>query len=111
MSSQYDQQSDCDAPPYQVVKACEELSFHSPLDVRWCRMSEFLVAPDAGPGMLEWLLGRSRPSEKRCSCGKQLPRLELYTFTFASGRKAIYFLGQCRRCHTTYWEKGAVVVK
>jgi hypothetical protein len=110
MSSRFEpQHSDCDAPDYSIVKACEELGFHLPLDVRWNRMSEFSAAPGAGPGLLEWLLGRSRRSEKRCPCGKRLPTLDRYTVTFSSGRKAIYFLGQCRRCHTIYWEKGAVV--
>lgn len=32
----------CDAPPYAVVRACKGCGFHSPLDVRWCRMSRFL---------------------------------------------------------------------
>jgi hypothetical protein len=30
----------CDAPPYPIVKACEDLGFLSPLDVRWARLSQ-----------------------------------------------------------------------
>jgi hypothetical protein len=98
-------QFDCDAPAYYIVKACQKLGFQSPLDVRWCRMSEFLAAPTKGPGMLGWLFGISRSPDKHCSCDEPLPRVEQYRFGFVSGRTATYLLGQCRRCRTIYWER------
>jgi len=106
MSSQFQpQQFDCDAPDYCIVKACQELGFHSPLDVRWCRMGHLLGRHGIGSGLLGWLFGRSRPSEKRCACGQPLPRLERHLFAFDSGRRATYLLGQCGRCHRIYWEE------
>jgi hypothetical protein len=105
MSSQSEpQQFDCDAPPYTIVKACQELGFHSPLDVRWCRMSLYLATSGAGSGMLGWPFGRSRSPDKQCACGQPLPRMERYQFAFPSGRRATYLLGQCSRCRTIYWE-------
>jgi hypothetical protein len=107
MSSRHEpQESDCDAPPYRVVEACAKLGFESPLDVRWRRMSHYL---DERPGMFglggwAWLFGKRTPPGTTCVCGGPLPALERYTFTFRSERKADYFLGQCRRCHTIYWE-------
>jgi hypothetical protein len=107
MSSQAEpQQFDCDAPPYPVVKACQKLGFHSPLDVRWCRMSHVLTSHGAGSGTLGWLFGMSHsPDKTRCACGQPLPGLERYQFAFASGRTATYLLGQCSRCRTIYWEQ------
>jgi hypothetical protein len=104
MSGLYEQQFDCDAPPYPVVAACEELGFQSPLDVRWCRMRTLLVAPSAGSGLLGWLFGRSH-SAGRCACGQPFPTLQRYILTFKSKMQALYLLGQCRRCHKIFWEK------
>jgi hypothetical protein len=110
MSSRFEpHQSDCDAPPYHTVQACEG-GFESPLDVRWSRMSHFLARPVDQSGMFglgawEWLFGRKPPPVKTCACGGPLPALEHYTFTFRSERQAHYLLGQCRRCHTIYWEQ------
>ena len=106
MSSQSEPQHfDCDAPPYCVVKACEGLGFHSPLDVRWCRMSHVLTSHGAGSGTHGWLFGMSHSPDSKCACGQALPGLERYQFAFASGRKATYFVGQCRRCHRVFWER------
>jgi hypothetical protein len=97
----------CDAPPYSVVHACEGLGFRSPLDVRWCRMSHFPGDREGGTGMFPWklLFGAGQPQEKACTCGVPLPALEKYTFTLVSAKVSDYFLGQCRRCHTVFWEE------
>jgi hypothetical protein len=42
---------------------------------------------------------------KTCLCGRSLPLLERYSFTFRSERKADYFLGQCPGCRNIYWEE------
>jgi hypothetical protein len=110
MSSQSQpQQFECDAPPYSVVKACQELGFYSPLDVRWCRRSHALASRGAGSsGILGWLFGRTRSPDKKCACGQLLPGVERYQFAFASGRTATYLLGQCGRCHRVFWEPGTL---
>ncbi len=94
----------CDAPLYHVVEACERLGFHAPLDVRWCRVSHFLAA--RGNTFSRWFFGKGQPEGWTCNCGRSLPPLEPCTFTFASERKAVYYLGQCRKCWTIYWEEG-----
>jgi len=106
------QQLGCDAPPYVVVKACEELSFHSPLYVRWCHMSHVLARRSEVSELLgfrawEWIFGKDQPPD-RCACGQRLPSLERYQFAFTSGRTAAYFLGQCSRCDTIFWDIGTV---
>jgi hypothetical protein len=100
----------CDSPPYSVVQACRRIGIESPEDVRWCRMSHFL---QQGTGLRQlfyqhgWkaLLGVGRPEDRVCSCGYRLPDLEKYTFTFITGREASFCLGQCRRCHSIFWEE------
>jgi hypothetical protein len=88
----------CDAPPYPVVKACSELGFSRPQDVRWQRVDRKSVQPRTG--LLPW-----RRAAAPCSCGTPLPDLESYTFTFVSGSQAKYYLGQCRHCRTIYWDQ------
>src|SRR5580693_7139879 len=97
----------CDAPPYAVVRACKGCGFHSPLDVRWCRMSEFLKGEGQRWGIFgfrlwQWLFGRSKSKERTCSCGQPLPSLKKYEFSFLSKRIGDYLLGQCRRCRTIF---------
>ena len=89
---------DCDAPAYNVVRACERLGFVTPQDVRWRRLARRRV-PSAGG-----LLGPDALADP-CSCGQAGPRLESYTFTFLTGKQAVYLLGQCPRCHTIFWDK------
>jgi len=95
----------CDAPAYAVVKACGNLGFRLPPDVRWCRADRRqLQKKPARPPLVPW--GRSNVSiKKKCSCGEEMPALESYTFTFTSGKQARYFLGQCPRCSTIYWDQ------
>jgi hypothetical protein len=102
----------CDSPPYTVVKACQQLGFHAPLDVRWCRLSGVFQSLPERSGILHFqpwksLLGRSYPREKVCLCGGPLPILERYLFAFQSGRRANYLLGQCPQCRTIFWEEGS----
>jgi hypothetical protein len=102
-----------DGPPYSVVKACKGLGFQSPLDVRWCRMSHVFrdqgeVGGVAGFHPLRWLFSSGQPPKTTCSCGQSLPLLRCFTFTFVSEKKAHFFLGQCCRCRTMYWEEASV---
>jgi hypothetical protein len=95
-----------------VVKACQQLGFQSPLDVRWWRMSQFRSAWAERSGVRsskawQWLFGGGLPREPTCTCGQPLPLLEKYTFTFVSERTAGYWLGQCRRCHLIFWEEAS----
>jgi hypothetical protein len=100
----------CDAPAYSVVRACQGLGFVTPEDVRWCRLShvfEGKAVPEGATALQVWgWLFRNQAKEKPCVCGHPLPILETYTFTFASLKTANYLLGQCRHCHTIYWEQG-----
>jgi hypothetical protein len=101
---------DCDALPYPLVQACETLNFRSPLDVRWCRMSQFGNGQGEGSGLFSsqsWkrLFRKNQGREKACTCGDPLPTLEQYAFTFSSGAHVEYYLGQCGRCGTMFWEQ------
>ena len=102
---------ECDAPLYCVVKACGQLGFQSPLDVRWCRMSRFRGGqrePDRGFHPLRWLFGGGPSPKRTCTCGQPLPLMECYTCTFESAKECHYLLGQCRRCRTMFWEEVSV---
>lgn len=94
----------CDAPSYPVVRACEELGFVSPLDVRWCRISHAHDGRPLGRDAWQWLFGTGKGQGQTCACGRPLPPLERYKFTFNSDAEALYLLGQCRQCRTVYWE-------
>jgi hypothetical protein len=101
----------CDAPPYPVVKACKEVGFESPLDVRWCRLSHFLRGcgkGDGAPGLatLRCHIGKSQLKKQTCTCATPLPPLGRYRVMFLSGKVADYYMGQCRRCQTIFWEEG-----
>jgi hypothetical protein len=101
---------DCDAPPYPIVRACRKLGLSEPEDVRWCRRSHqtrrrhswihFLASPIWGR-----LLGRGEEAERACNCGRPLPELDSYSFTFQTGEQVEYDVGQCPYCRTIYWEK------
>lgn len=98
----------CDAPPYDVVRACTGCGFQSPLDVRWCRMPHFLE--EAGQGketfgmrLWRWLFGWASP-QQTCSCGQPLPVLATYEFSRPSEQRGDYLLAQCPRCWTMFWD-------
>ncbi len=101
----------CDAPPYAIVHVCERVGFRTPLDVRWCRMSEFLKRDDGPWARLAraWkrFLGIKQRKPGTCTCGEPLPQLERYQFWTFAGKEAEYRLGQCRRCRTMFWEEAA----
>jgi hypothetical protein len=107
----------CEAPPYTVVRACEQLGFRTPLDVRWSRVDR---RPHVHHGGRPWdtfwrrpwelLWGQSpaaefEPSAPSCDCGQPLPPLEKYCFTFITGRQADYLMCQCRRCRAIFWQE------
>lgn len=103
---------ECDAPPFSVVKACRQFDLHSPEDVRWCRLSHFPPRNFQArmnlfdPHTWKRLLGlRPELSPFQCLCGRERPRLDRYTFTFISGRKQDFLIGQCGRCRTIFWEE------
>jgi hypothetical protein len=88
----------CDSPPYTVVRACRQLGFQEPEDVRWSRVNRALPGQD-GP----WAFFRAQ--EHACRCGVKLPLLERCTFALRTGERMSFFLGQCPRCRTMFWEK------
>lgn len=99
----------CDAPPYAVVRACEECGFHAPLDVRWCRISGFCSSTGEDQGRLvyrlwQWLFRSGRRVERSCTCGQPLPDLKKHTLSVLSEKVGDYLLGQCQRCHTMFWD-------
>lgn len=82
----------------------------APEDVRWCRLGRrtrrhygwihFLASPIWGR-----LLGRREPETSSCTCGRSLPEMACYSFTFQNGDQVDYEMGQCVRCRTIYWDK------
>ena len=98
----------CDAPPYLIVHACQNLEFTNPVDVRWSRISHFLSERMSGLRLWDLFFTKSQSENKTCLCGLPLPVLENYAFTFAGGKVLNYGLGQCRKCHTIFWEEGIV---
>ncbi len=102
----------CDAPPYEIVRACEAVGFESPLDVRWCSLNQAIQAhTDTGWWRRLWhwplpaVLGLGPASETRCICGHKLPKFRRIEFTIFCWGKADYLLGQCPRCRTIFWEE------
>jgi hypothetical protein len=102
----------CDAPPYAIVKACQLFGVQAPQDVGWCRVSH---APTGTAGrrlrlfdVRAWkqFLGMDAPEGPACVCGSERPVVERYTFTYSTGGKAHYSIGQCGRCRTIFWEEG-----
>jgi hypothetical protein len=99
----------CDCPPYPIVQACHLVGLQDPEDVRWCRLSNFLVE-HAGwsevARMFSWhLLPVNRYLKgSHCTCGQQLPRVQRCLFSTSSGGSFTYLLGQCGKCRTIFWE-------
>jgi hypothetical protein len=101
---------ECDAPPYSVVRACHRIGLQNPEDVCWYRFPNFLNGHFGRRGIFQvqtWraFLGMNTPENLTCTCGQSLPKLEKYTFTYISGREAEYFVGQCSRCQTIFWDE------
>ena len=101
---------DCDSPPYSIVQACRMVGVQKPEDVPWYRYSRYVIGQyDQGEIVRidKWksLLGLNRPPGTRCTCGHKLPDLERCTFTYLSGKEAVYLVGQCSRCFTIFWDE------
>jgi hypothetical protein len=101
---------ECDAPPFYIVRGCEQLGFRTPQDVRWCHTDHIHTAdePSERTGLGAWksLLGMTEPKPALCACRCALPQVEKYTFTLRSGGQVHYHLAQCSRCRTIYWREG-----
>lgn len=100
---------DCDAPPYRVVQACRQLGFRSPEDVRWCHLGRFLHGECWRSVLCQvwnWLrCMEAAPKRRQCTFGQTLPYLVSATFTSTMSEE-VYYLGQCRRCQTMFWDAG-----
>jgi hypothetical protein len=101
---------DCDALPYALVKACRWAGFQDPEDVRWCRLCHFQKRQPTWRDFfhfrtLKALFVRDKTRDLECNCGQELPTLGMYIFTLSTGDVENYYLGQCSRCRTMYWEK------
>lgn len=98
----------CDSPAYNIVRACSGLGFHQAEDVRWCRVSKFLLDKSnrSNLHMLSWMVFPGPGQvEGTCSCGEPLPRLEKCVFLLRSGAELTYLLGQCPRCRSMFWDE------
>jgi hypothetical protein len=99
----------CEAPPYGMVRACEDAGFLSPLDVPWRQLRSVLTGEehdDSRPGLKLWrrLFGKSKLPSANCHCGEPLPELKSYAVTFKSNWVGDYRLVQCSRCRTIFWD-------
>ncbi len=103
------QEFECDAPPYPIVEACETIGIHTPLDVRWCRISRSPSASGQPPGLFGRLVRKlfhAGPSSlgSTCFCRGPLPETECYRFTCTAEESVCYRIGQCSRCGTIFWD-------
>lgn len=99
----------CDCPPYAIVKACTLVGLESPEDVRWCRLSSFLVEHAGWSEFTKMFSWHLVPVNRylrgsTCTCGTQLPTMHRCLFTTSAGTSFSYMLGQCPRCRTIFWE-------
>jgi hypothetical protein len=101
----------CDSPPYPIVQATALVGFDRPEDVRWFRLSHFLIefgGWHAGCRDFLWgLLPVNRYLKGvNCTCKGAVPRMRRCLFTTSAGDSFICLLGQCDRCRTMFWEDG-----
>lgn len=96
----------CDAPPLVVVEACRKIGFRTPLDVRWCRLRNFLRGRSTDPTAPPESPGKAPQPPATCTCREPFPVLDKYAVTFVFQGVADYRLGQCRGCGTIFWEEG-----
>ena len=100
---------ECDAPPYEIVKASEQVGMRTPQDVRWCHRPSHSRNEAAGwRGLIGriWKLlfafGMSE-GEETCLCGRLLPERFPVLFRSPAREDACYTLTQCGRCRTIFW--------
>ena len=98
----------CESPPYRVVQSCRWIGINHPEDVRWLRLSTFReLSPRRNRGAVTFLRRLFASTETHpdpCTCGKPLPALEDAVVAFDEGEETIYFIGQCSRCQTVFWD-------
>jgi hypothetical protein len=101
---------ECDAPPYNIVKASEQVGMRTPEDVRWCHKP---APPRKAATGWQALTGRIwkllfafglPDGEEECVCGRLLPERFPVLFRSSSGGEACYTLTQCGRCHAICWD-------
>jgi hypothetical protein len=102
---------ECDAPSYSIVKISQILGFQSPVDVRWCRLSHFPGGERGRQGfwtrLRRFFFSRTEAKRKTCTCGQPLPDMKRLALAHLFPQEVNYFLGQCPRCRTIFWEKEA----
>lgn len=101
---------DCDAPPYEVVKASDRIGMRSPEDVRWRRQS----TPNSGASRRKSVVGRLwhllfafglPENEEKCRCGGILPERHSIRLRTLGGVEIRYALARCGRCRTIVWDE------
>ncbi len=100
---------ECDAPPYEVVRACTCVGLHRPLDVVWHHRARYAARRARQAGLFSlaaWrrLLGLAEPQDSLCGCGRAQPPLRRFTVVFASGQFTAYEFGQCPHCGAVFWD-------
>jgi hypothetical protein len=100
----------CDSPPYPIVQACSLLGFVRPEDVRWSRLSQYLVDRAGWREVCRVFPWDVLPvnrflKDSPCSCGEVMPRMQRCLFSASTGQSFTYLLGQCRRCKSIFWEE------
>ncbi len=100
----------CDAPPYEVVRACKVRGFQSPLDVGWRHMNHVSKgaaerSSSFGTRLLRFLFRTGQSKKQVCVCGLPMPELKQYHLASHSENVGDYILGQCCGCRTIFWEE------
>jgi hypothetical protein len=100
----------CDAPSYAIVRVCQWLGFHAPLDVAWYHLGRYLRAHAPrthilGMFGLAGLFGGSKSIPTVCRCGLPLPALDRCILALGTAKDDAIRLGQCSCCHTMFWDQ------
>jgi hypothetical protein len=98
----------CDAPRYEVVRACRFVGIQTPEDVVWREVHRYLQESGhpgmrAGKTWREVINGDGPPA--RCTCGTELPWLVEYEFELPDGASVTHPVAQCQSCHAIYWQE------
>jgi hypothetical protein len=100
----------CDAPLYEVVKACGRIGMRSPEDVRWRRQrvpnGESVKRQSVAGRLWRLLFAFGLPEvEEKCRCGNVLPERRSIRLHTLAGSEIRYTLAQCGRCRTIVWDE------